>query len=728
IDLPADYTDFGSSYAASFSGDGRSVVICDTDDAIGVVGDGETSGLIDIDPSGTGSQSIIDITPTAGIGAGSLWYGIKLSLADLDPATGVGSHVYGNYVDMTSMASVDGDVSAYGYYFAPCQADNSIGYYSQVPELDAGLMLTAFKTYHIQILSTTATYRGLHIDWDQLTRDANAPVIEGIRVEIAPDLSNFGTSFAGYFSGDGRTVTICDTTYALDISGAVRTNTQIASTLAIGTSPFAVTSTTVNTNLNADLWDGYQFTDYLDQAVKQASSPTFVGLSLSGAITGVTTFSAGTATFEVAADGYITTYPGMVIGADNYVLTYDHALGTLVLEVAAAGVGESLAATLAIGNETDGVSIIIDSAGDLLVYSDDKVTLKASIDGATGNTIVAGTFTAGAAGFDIDASGNIVDCGSIAMGGALTGVTTMSISDTVTMSEAVAQIVHSGATGMVVASTSGYVEIESVRFTGSTITGVGSMSLVGPITIGGDVVISHPAANSLLFSAGDFLGFALGTYINEFSIDGALAGNSDDALPTEQAVKTYVATHAAIAAAHHPAPSDTAFAASWDAVTTIAPSKNAVYDRLKQAPRYASATQWEYFNGAVWGVGYGYGIIALPLSDANARFTCIIHIPDDYPGTSGYVKVHYMMSVANQAYSGLWYISSFTTGEAASSNILNGSTGYDFAASTAVWKMQTNSINMAGIAAGETLGIRFDSDALNSTALYIVEAWLQVEA
>lgn len=50
---------------------------------------------------------------------------------------------------------------------------------------------------------------------------------------------------------------------------------QIISTLAIGTMPLNVTSTTLCTNLNADLWDGYQFSDYLDQAVKQASSPIF---------------------------------------------------------------------------------------------------------------------------------------------------------------------------------------------------------------------------------------------------------------------------------------------------------------------------------------------------------------------------------------------------------------------------------------------------------------------
>ncbi|GAI39718.1 unnamed protein product, partial [marine sediment metagenome] len=58
--------------------------------------------------------------------------------------------------------------------------------------------------------------------------------------------------------------------------------------------------------------------------------------------------------------------------------------------------------------------------------------------------------------------------------------------------------------------------------------------------------------------AGQYLGFSIGfatkmrlqadgsfilgagTAINEFSIDGTLAGNSDDAVPTEQAVKTYI--------------------------------------------------------------------------------------------------------------------------------------------------------------------------------------------
>lgn len=72
--------------------------------------------------------------------------------------------------------------------------------------------------------------------------------------------------------------TVTESSGALGGITTISMSGQLTSTLAIGTSPFAVTSTTVNTNLNADLWDGYQFADYLDQAVKTTSSPQFANV------------------------------------------------------------------------------------------------------------------------------------------------------------------------------------------------------------------------------------------------------------------------------------------------------------------------------------------------------------------------------------------------------------------------------------------------------------------
>lgn len=84
-------------------------------------------------------------------------------------------------------------------------------------------------------------------------------------------LTNLSFSTSGH-SGD------------LNIGNYTFTGTGFVSTTLTGTKPITVASTTVCTNLNADLWDGYQFSDYLDQAVKVASTPTFAGLKVDATV------------------------------------------------------------------------------------------------------------------------------------------------------------------------------------------------------------------------------------------------------------------------------------------------------------------------------------------------------------------------------------------------------------------------------------------------------------
>jgi hypothetical protein len=91
-------------------------------------------------------------------------------------------------------------------------------------------------------------------------------------------------------------LTFCFNAYAVDtgplnVKGTVALSGQLTSTLAVGTAPFVLTSTTVNANLNADLWDGYQFADYLNQAVKTTSSPTFATPILTGITIGANTLT-----------------------------------------------------------------------------------------------------------------------------------------------------------------------------------------------------------------------------------------------------------------------------------------------------------------------------------------------------------------------------------------------------------------------------------------------------
>jgi hypothetical protein len=56
---------------------------------------------------------------------------------------------------------------------------------------------------------------------------------------------------------------------------------------------------------------------------------------------------------------------------------------------------------------------------------------------------------------------------------------------------------------------------------------------------GGDLKLTTDSSSKTQVTAGKFQ-LASGTGINEFSTDTGLAGNSDDAVPTEKAVKTYV--------------------------------------------------------------------------------------------------------------------------------------------------------------------------------------------
>lgn len=59
------------------------------------------------------------------------------------------------------------------------------------------------------------------------------------------------------------------------ILGTTIKGTTLTSTVATGTAPLTVSSTTVVTNLNADMWDGYHFSSYLNQGVRTDSSVTF---------------------------------------------------------------------------------------------------------------------------------------------------------------------------------------------------------------------------------------------------------------------------------------------------------------------------------------------------------------------------------------------------------------------------------------------------------------------
>lgn len=179
--------------------------------------------IIDLNPSGTGTKNIIDITPSAELVAGAVWHGVHVDTNTLDPATGAAATIHGFHFDAPTLASTDGDTAIIGFYATHPAADSSSGFSNTLKELTASKTQNAFRAFGgTPALTATGTYNGLFVDWDGVTRDGGSPVLHGVNVLLPASYASYGTSYAGFFSGDGRTVTLCDTTYALDIVGPFR--------------------------------------------------------------------------------------------------------------------------------------------------------------------------------------------------------------------------------------------------------------------------------------------------------------------------------------------------------------------------------------------------------------------------------------------------------------------------------------------------------------------------
>jgi hypothetical protein len=165
----------------------------------------------------------LNVAPQVATAAGAQVYGVNVDATAMDPETGSGATIIGYRVTFGSCASVDNNASMMGFRAVHAPSDNSYGYISVLTELTADKMQCNVWLYGgSTALSATGVYRGLWFDYDSVTRDANAPVLQGLLVQLPDDYANFGTCYGAKFEGDARSVQICDTTYALNTVGAMR--------------------------------------------------------------------------------------------------------------------------------------------------------------------------------------------------------------------------------------------------------------------------------------------------------------------------------------------------------------------------------------------------------------------------------------------------------------------------------------------------------------------------
>lgn len=135
---------------------------------------------------------------------------------------------------------------------------------------------------------------------------ADVPTLNQNTTGSAATLTTTRTLWGQNFNGSANVTGALSSVTTMSMSG------RLTSTLATGTSPFSVTSTTINTNLNADLLDGQHGSYYAPIA-----SPTLTGTPAAPtAAVGTNTTQLATTAFvnsEIANDAFLKAAGGSIV-------------------------------------------------------------------------------------------------------------------------------------------------------------------------------------------------------------------------------------------------------------------------------------------------------------------------------------------------------------------------------------------------------------------------------
>ena len=227
------------------------------------------------------------------------------------------------------------------------------------------------------------------------------------------------------------------------------------------------------------------------------------------------TVKAGSTTaLTVSPTGAVTMSGGFTMGDD------------LTFTKAAAAITHTGATSFTISSTGTAGTVTVES----VVFNGGAVsgvtTLAASDDITLSKAAAAITHT-GATSFTISSTGTAgtVTVESVVFnGGAVSGVTTLAASDDITLSKAAAAITHTGATSFTISSTgtAGTVAVESVVFNGGAVSGVTTLATSGTITsVAGDLIIKSDATTTT-FSVAAATGNTV--VAGTLSVGGAVSG------------------------------------------------------------------------------------------------------------------------------------------------------------------------------------------------------------
>lgn len=274
---------------SSFTGLGATLT---ADDLENIKGLSNTFTMSGHDTTASGLDNVVTIT-----GADSSAYGVYNQIS----GSGLSGDIWGIYNWLDS-STADSQIYGEQTWIFPSLPSNTV-YGNNILGMGA-------------IDNPSVDQMGLYLNWALTGADASnkkwalyndSSNTTAGKVFLGKDnvKTYWGTDYDASIYFDGTNLVI-DSLGALSTTNFITTNST--STSATTTNLYISGSLTKNTtdlvtNLNADLWDGYQFSNYLDQAVKQASSPTFAGLTV-GSLSGLIKGTAGALSAAVAGTDY----------------------------------------------------------------------------------------------------------------------------------------------------------------------------------------------------------------------------------------------------------------------------------------------------------------------------------------------------------------------------------------------------------------------------------------
>lgn len=274
---------------------------------------------------------------------------------------------------------------------------------------DSQIVLTALSGYvaneHINHTSVTMTAgtgltgggtiaatRTFNLDISGLTALAVEPdPTDGFLVDDAGVMKRTAWSVIKAVFATAAQGTLASNSVQKDGSVALTSNWDVGSfevralkfyaDVTTGTAPFTIASTTVSTNLNADMVDGFHASSFLQNVVEDTTPQLGGSLDVNGQK--IVSVSNGNIDIEPHGTGNVflgnfSFNADQTVGAgqDNYVLTYDNATGLINLEVAPGA-----------GSNAVGTDIIWDAAGDLVYGTGADAAARLAI-GAAGSGLV----------------------------------------------------------------------------------------------------------------------------------------------------------------------------------------------------------------------------------------------------------------------------------------------------------------------------------------------------